>query len=95
MSIRFKAFQHLLFSSKWSFTLFFLTINYFRNGNYLEKYEGPQTEKGIYHAVVKGNHFEEAETDCKIILKMKKKENTFTAVYFGPKDHPFYEGIYL
>jgi len=26
---------------------------------------------------------------------MKKKDRTFTAVYFGPKDHPFYEGIYL
>jgi hypothetical protein len=26
-------------------------------------------------------------------MKKKQKEN-YHAVYFGPKDHPFYEGIY-
>lgn len=95
-SIRFKAFQHLLFSSKWSFALFFnLTINYFRNGNFLEHYKGPQSAAGFYHAVVSANHGEEQETDCKIINKMKKKDKSFTIVFFGPKDHPFYENIYL
>lgn len=49
----------------------------------------------MYNAVVKHNHAEKHETDCKIIAKMKKKEGQFTFVYFGPEDHPFYQGIYL
>lgn len=68
---------------------------FYRNGNYLESYSGSQSPKGIYNAVVKGNHGEDEETDCKTIAKMKKKQkDAYHAVYFGPKDHPFYEGIY-
>jgi hypothetical protein len=31
------------------------------------------TAKGFYNDVVKGNHGEDQETDCKTITKMKKK----------------------
>lgn len=73
----------------------FPTFVIFKNGNYLESYEGARTPRAMYNAVVKNNHAEKHETDCKIIAKMKKQENQFTFVYFGPEDHPFYQGIYL
>lgn len=73
----------------------FPTFVIFKNGNFLEHYKGPQSAAGFYHAVVSANHGEEQETDCKIINKMKKKDKSFTIVFFGPKDHPFYENIYL
>jgi len=70
------------------------TFVVFKNGQYLEQYEGSKTSNGIYNRVVKANHGENTETECKNIAKMKKKTRQYTVVYFGPKDHPFYEGIY-
>ena len=93
MNIRFKSSQLLPFSSKCRCLFNHFCI--FRNGNFLEIYEGSRTAKGIYNEVVKHNHAEASETSCAIITKMKKKARQFTIVYFGPKDHPFYEGIYL
>lgn len=73
----------------------FPTFVIFKNGNYLDHYNGDRSARGIYNAVVQNNKAEKLTTDCKVIAKMKKQENQFTFVYFGPKDHPFYEGIYL
>lgn len=73
----------------------FPTFVVYKNGNFLETYEGARTARAMYNIVVKKNHAETETTDCKIIAKMKKQENQLTFVYFGPKDHPFYKGIYL
>lgn len=73
----------------------FPTFVIFKNGNFLETYNGETTARALYNAVVKNNHAEKQVTDCKVITKMKKQANQFTFVYFGPEDHPFYKGIYL
>ena len=45
---------------------------------------------------MKANKAQLETTDCKVLNKMKKaNKNEYTAIYFGPKDHPFYESIYL
>lgn len=50
--------------------------------------------RGFYNTVVKANNAQFNEMECKDIEKIRKDERFYTVVFFGPKDHPFYEGIY-